>query len=121
MGLLPAMLSGSSYGREMSGGGLKARAGEDSQFVGAISVAAFEEVDRFKERVAAAVDEIRACKKAPDGGEIYSPGELEYLKRREYLAEGVLLNPATLNDLVGAAAALGVEAEAHGLAPAYRG
>lgn len=119
MGLLPAMLSGSSYGREMSGGGLKARAGEDSQFVGAISVAAFEEVDRFKERVAAAVDEIRACKKAPDGGEMYSPGELEYLKRREYLAEGVLLNPATLNDLVGAAAASGIEAEAHGLAPSY--
>lgn len=119
MGLLPAMLSGSTYGREMSGGGMKARAGEDSQFVGAISVEAFEDVERFKERVAAAVDEIRACKPAPDGGAVYSPGELEYRKRREYLAEGVLLNRATLNDLAATAVVLGIAPEEHGLAAEY--
>jgi LDH2 family malate/lactate/ureidoglycolate dehydrogenase len=119
MGLLPALLSGASYGREMIAGGKSALAGEDSQFVGAIAVDAFEEVDRFKERVAMAVDEIRACKPAPGSGRVYSPGELEWIKRQEYTSEGIALNRVTLNDLVESAVGLGVNAASYGLDAHY--
>ena len=52
-------------------------------------VSAFEDVDRFKERVDAAIRQVHAAKRAPGVDRLYVPGEKEYLTRNAYEREGI--------------------------------
>jgi LDH2 family malate/lactate/ureidoglycolate dehydrogenase len=111
MGVLSSMLSGAAYGTELGDMARGPTPGLDGHFVAAIDVAAFEEVDRFKERVDAAIRQIHAARRAPGVERLYAPGEPEARRRAQYAREGIPLNDVTLADLRAAAATLGVEAE----------
>jgi LDH2 family malate/lactate/ureidoglycolate dehydrogenase len=109
MGLLSSMLSGAAYGTELGDMERGPEAGCDGHFCAAIRVSAFEDVERFKARVDAAIREIHACRKAPGVERVYVPGEIEALRREEYSQRGIPLNPVELADLARTAAALGVD------------
>jgi LDH2 family malate/lactate/ureidoglycolate dehydrogenase len=110
MGILSSMLSGAAYGLELGNMVDGARAGMDGHFVAAIKIAAFEDVDLFKARVDAAIDEIHKVRKATGFERTYAPGEVEQLREQEYLQQGIPLNAVTLNDLRRVAAQYGVDA-----------
>jgi LDH2 family malate/lactate/ureidoglycolate dehydrogenase len=76
--------------------------------VAAIKIAAFEEPERFKARVDKAIAELHAVRKAEGFDRTYAPGELEQLREREYLAQGIPLNAVTLADLRQVAERLGL-------------
>jgi LDH2 family malate/lactate/ureidoglycolate dehydrogenase len=99
MGILSAMLSGAAYGLELGNMVDGPRAGQDGHFVAAIKIAAFEEVDRFKERVDKAIRQLHEVRKAPSFDRTYAPGELEQLREQEYLQDGIPLNDVTLAEL----------------------
>ncbi|MBV7332713.1 Ldh family oxidoreductase [Chloroflexi bacterium TSY] len=111
MGILSSMLSGAAYGLELGNMVDGPTPGLDGHFVAAIKVDAFEDVDRFKERVDRAIQQIHACRLAVGHTQIYTPGEIEALRRAEYVRDGIPLNHVTLTDLEQAVHALGVEAE----------
>ena len=75
---LPPRCSGAAYGTELGSMEDGPRPGQDGHFLLAISVAAFEDVARFKARVDGAVRQLRGARKAPDTERIYAPGELEF-------------------------------------------
>jgi LDH2 family malate/lactate/ureidoglycolate dehydrogenase len=107
-GILAAMLSGASYGTELGNMEDGPRPGEDGHFVAALRVAAFEDVDRFKARVDAAIRQIHAAPLALGFDRTYAPGEKEFLTEAQYLRDGIPLNRVTLADLRRVAADRGV-------------
>ena len=109
MGILSSMLSGANYGTELGNMEDGPKPGQDGHFVAAIRIGAFEEVDRFKSRVDAAIKQIHECRLAPGCDRIYAPGEKEFRVREAYLRDGIPLNSVTLEDLCRAANALGIE------------
>jgi LDH2 family malate/lactate/ureidoglycolate dehydrogenase len=110
MGIISSMLSGAGYGLESGNMVDGAKAGMDGHFVAAIKIAAFEEPDRFKERVDKAIREIHDVRKAPGFDRTYAPGELEQLRERDYRHNGIPLNEVTLADLQRTADQLNVPA-----------
>ncbi|MCB0189508.1 MAG: Ldh family oxidoreductase, partial [Caldilineaceae bacterium] len=108
MGILSSMLSGAAYGLELGNMDDGPKAGLDGHFVAAIKVAAFVDVNEFKERVDKAIREIHDCKAAAGVPRIYAPGEIEVERRIDYETHGIPLNAVTLADVGKAAAALGV-------------
>ena len=109
MGVLSSMLSGASYGTEL--GSIKEGPipGEDGHFVAAIHIASFEDVERFKSRVDAAIQQIHDCRLAPGFDRVYAPGELEAIRRVEYREKGIPLNRVTLADMRKTAEQLSID------------
>lgn len=112
MGVLSSMLSGAAYGTELGDLNCGPDAGRDGHFVAAINVGAFEKIDKFKNRVDAAVRETHQTKKAPGVERTYVPGEIESEKRERYLRLGIPLNEVGLRELRETAAKLGVDTSA---------
>jgi LDH2 family malate/lactate/ureidoglycolate dehydrogenase len=111
MGILSSMLSGAAYGTEVGNMEDGPKPGQDGHFVAVSRVSAVEEIDRFKERVDKAIQEIHACRPADGADRIYAPGEIEALRREDYLAHGIPLNDVTLADLRRAGEDIGVPAD----------
>ena len=109
MGVLSSMLSGASYGTELGSIEDGPTPGEDGHFVAAIHIASFENIERFKSRVDAAIQQIHDCRLAPGFDRVYAPGELEAIRRAEYHAQGIPLNRVTLADLRKTAERLGID------------
>jgi LDH2 family malate/lactate/ureidoglycolate dehydrogenase len=109
MGILSSMLSGAAYGTELGSIVDGPRAGEDGHFFAAIRVSAFEDVDRFKARVDAAIRQIHESRRVPGVERIYAPGDLEFETEARYRAEGIPLNDLTIRDIKAVAERLGVE------------
>jgi LDH2 family malate/lactate/ureidoglycolate dehydrogenase len=109
MGVLSSMLSGASFGTELGSMEDGPRPGQDGHFVAAIRIEAFEDVDRFRQRVDQAIRQLRACPLAPDCDRIYAPGEKEHLTRREYSTTGIPLTAAILAELRRVAGEMGIE------------
>ena len=65
----------------------------------AIDIAAFMDVERFKERLQALVSEMRELPLAPGFDRVTLPGEIEAERAQERRANGVPLDPAVLADL----------------------
>lgn len=114
MGVLSSMLSGAAYGTELGNMEEGPKAGEDGHFMAAIKISAFEEVNRFKERIDAAIDEIHQCRLAEGFDRTYAPGEKEFLNREVYEREGIPLNGETLADIAAAAKETGVDVSEYG-------
>jgi LDH2 family malate/lactate/ureidoglycolate dehydrogenase len=114
MGVFSSMLSGAAYGTELGNMEDGPRAGQDGHFMMAINVAAFEEVERFKERIDAAIAQIHQCGRAPGVERLYVLGELEFLRRQEYGREGIPLNEVTLRDIGAVARELRVDVGPYG-------
>ena len=109
MGVLSSMLSGAAFGSELGSMETGPAAGMDGHFMLAIRVGAFEAVDRFKERVDAAMRQLKGARRAPGVDRIYAPGELELETEARSAREGIPLNVVTLGDLRAASAQRGVE------------
>lgn len=62
-------------------------------------IAAFMDVAGFKRRLDHAIDDIKACRKRPGVSEILVPGERSQLNARQNLADGILIDEATRNEL----------------------
>jgi LDH2 family malate/lactate/ureidoglycolate dehydrogenase len=99
MGIFSSMLSGAAYGTELGDMERGPTPGQDGHFFMAIRVGAFEEVERFKARVDAAIEQIHACRLAPGAPGAFAPGEVEALAAERNRREGVPLNAVTLADL----------------------
>ena len=110
MGILSSMLSGASYGTELGNIEDGPTPGEDGHFVAAIHIASFENIERFKSRVDAAIQQLHDCQLAPGFDQVYAPGELEAIRRVEYREKGIPLNRVTLADVRETAERLGIDA-----------
>ncbi len=114
MGVFSSMLSGAAYGTELGNMEDGPIAGTDGHFLMAINVAAFEEVDRFKERIDAAIAQVHASRRAPGVERLYVAGEVEFMRRNQYEHAGIPLNAATLADIAATARALGEDTSPFG-------
>ena len=111
MGILSSFLSGASYGTELGSIEDGPTPGADGHFVAAIHIASFEDIERFKSRVDAAIQQIHDCQLAPGFDRVYAPGELEAIRRAEYRAKGIPLNHVTLADVRDTAERLDIDVE----------
>ncbi|MDE2814561.1 MAG: Ldh family oxidoreductase, partial [Gemmatimonadota bacterium] len=109
MGILSSMLSGACYGTELGSIEEGPIPGEDGHFVAAIHIPSFEDVERFKSRVDAAIQQIHDCQLAPGFDRVYAPGELEAIRRVEYREKGIPLSHVTLSDVRETAERLGID------------
>ena len=109
MGILSSMLSGASYGTELGSIEDGPTPGADGHFVAAIHIPSFENIERFKSRVDAAIQQIHDCRLAPGFDRVYAPGELETIRRAEYRAQGIPLNRVTLTDVRKTAEQLSID------------
>ena len=110
MGILSSVLSGAAYGTESGNMVDGAVAGVDGQFLMAINISAFEEVEHFKTRVDRAIRQIRDSKKADGVDRIYSPGELEFISEQRFRQSGIPLNQLTRIGLQNCAEQFGLDA-----------
>jgi LDH2 family malate/lactate/ureidoglycolate dehydrogenase len=113
MGIFASMLSGAAYGTELGSMEDGPRPGQDGHFVMAVKVGAFEDVDRFKARVDAAIRQLHAARRAPGVARIYAPGELEFETESTYRRDGIPLNAVTLHDVACAAQQVGLDPGAY--------
>ncbi len=107
-GILSSLLSGAGYGLEVGNMKDGAVAGADGQFFMALDVAAFVDVETFKDRVDGIVRQAHASRRAPGVERLYVPGEIERELEAARLADGIPLNDATLADVAAAARRFGV-------------
>jgi LDH2 family malate/lactate/ureidoglycolate dehydrogenase len=110
MGILSSMLSGAAYGTELGDIVNGPAPGQDGHFVLALRVSAFTDVNNFKTRVDAAINQIHASHLAPGFERTYAPGEVEHLNRANYRREGIPLNAVTVTDVAKVAEQFGLDA-----------
>ena len=77
----------------------------------AIDVTRFGSADSFKQRMDALIAELRSAPLADGAEQIYAPGELEYLRERDRLDQGVPLELERLEGLQALAGELGIAFE----------
>ena len=109
MGVLSALLSGAAYGTELGDFVDGAKPGRDGQFVIAISIGAFEDADRFKERMDGLIRQIHESRPAPGFDRVALPGERAAELETAYRRDGVPLTEGTRRALADVATRLGVE------------
>jgi LDH2 family malate/lactate/ureidoglycolate dehydrogenase len=102
--VLCAVLSGGRYGEGQAerGGG---------QLVQAIDIEHFQPLAEFKARMDRMVDYLKSSRVRPGAPGIFVPGEVEYLRRREYTRSGIPLDQPTLEALRTAAGEAGLPYE----------
>jgi LDH2 family malate/lactate/ureidoglycolate dehydrogenase len=76
----------------------------------ALDVAAFTDLDAFRDEVDRAIRAVRRSRRQRGVERVYLPGEIESNSRRERLARGIPLHPGHADALARAAAELGAEA-----------
>ena len=109
MGVLSSLLSGASYGTELGNMLDGPKAGKDGHFLMAIHVAAFEQVDRFKQRMDGIIRQIRESKRSDASQAIYAPGGLEAETEANHRRKGIPLNSITVDGLLASARDHGVD------------
>jgi LDH2 family malate/lactate/ureidoglycolate dehydrogenase len=110
VGMLSSLLSGAAYGTESGNMIDGAKVGTDGHFFVAIDIAAFEDVDRFRDRVDSIVAQIHGSRRAPGVDRLLVPGELEAEFATAYARDGILLAGASIDGIAAEAARLGVDA-----------
>jgi L-2-hydroxycarboxylate dehydrogenase (NAD+) len=108
MGVLSSFLSGAAHGTELGDMVRGPHPGTDGQFVMAIDVSAFEDLNSFRGRVDNLVRQIRHCATAPGVTRCYAPGEMEHENEQQYRRNGIPLNAETLAGLEAWERALGL-------------
>jgi len=109
IGMIATLLSGAAYGTELGNMVKGPRPGLDGHFFAAIDIAAFQEVESFKTRVDAVIDEVHQSRPRAGGSRLYVPGEIEADLEFAYARDGIPLARRTVDDIVAAADALGVD------------
>ena len=110
VGMIASLLSGAAYGTESGNMIEGARVGTDGHFFAAIDIAAFEDPDRFRERVDGVIAQVHGSRRAPGTDRLLVPGELEAEFEAAYARDGILLAGTTVDEIAEQAAKLGVDA-----------
>ncbi|MBJ3775805.1 Ldh family oxidoreductase [Acuticoccus mangrovi] len=110
IGMLASFLADTGYGTETGNMVDGPTPGSDGQFFAAIDIDAFVPLDTFRRRVDAAIDEVHGSRRRAGVDRLLVPGEVENDIAADYDAAGILLAADTINDVVGAAETLGVDA-----------
>lgn len=109
IGLLAGTLNGAAFGRDVVNFTKEtATPTNTGQFVAAISVAAFADVDRFKETVDAIFADFRASDHYPDGDPVRIPGENRGAICRDREENGIPLHPNLVKALSEIASELNI-------------
>ncbi len=114
MGILSSMLSGAAYGTELGTMVDGPIAGQDGQFVMALNVASFVDVDEFKSRVDAAIRQVHESRRAPGVERVWVAGEREFETRVINSERGIPLNDVTLRDIRLSAEEQGIDTSPYG-------
>ncbi|MHB8991971.1 MAG: Ldh family oxidoreductase, partial [Chloroflexota bacterium] len=109
IGLLSGVLNGAAFGKEMGTypGRNNSLRNTGGSFA-ALDVSLFMTPTEFKERVDAAIAEMRSSELARGVQRIYMPGEIELTKRTDHLQHGIPISPKVWQSLDGIARELGV-------------
>jgi LDH2 family malate/lactate/ureidoglycolate dehydrogenase len=92
--VLAAVLTGAQYARHVEPQAPSRPRGL-GHFFQAINISAFMPVSEFKDRVDDLVQQLKSSKVAPGFERVWLPGEMEFLRRKEYSEEGIPL-PSTV-------------------------
>jgi len=110
-GILSTLLSGGAYGSQLGDLASGAKPGRDGQFVLALNIAFFEDLDKFKSRVDEIVDEIHHSRPADSVSHLFVPGEQAHERELRYRREGIPVSDSTWRSLLDAAKRVGIETE----------
>jgi len=109
-GLLAGTLNGAAMGKDVIDFNHDdASATNTGQAIVAIDVAAFGDLQAFKNRVDVLVDDFRQSRRMPNVDRIWLPGEQSHAKRVEYNRDGIPISAPLLRGLDQLADDLGVE------------
>ncbi len=100
--ILSGILTGLGFGHDPSG------RHNDGCFMAAFDVGAFRDADEFKEEVTQFAQYLKSTPPAAGFDEVFYPGELEYKREQQLLAEGIFVEDATWNSLKELAAEFGL-------------
>ena len=91
--ILSGILTGLGFGHDPSG------RHNDGCFMAAFNVDAFRPIDRFKQEVTEFAQYLKSTPTAAGFSEVFYPGELEHLKERQLLQDGIAVEDATWDAL----------------------
>jgi LDH2 family malate/lactate/ureidoglycolate dehydrogenase len=97
--LLTGVLADSNYGPRVKGIDQGIDPSRTAHSFMAIDLAAFTDAAAFKARMDAYIDEIKSSAKARGSEVIYVPGELEYLREKERIEQGIPLQAKVAEEL----------------------
>ncbi|MCS0505035.1 Ldh family oxidoreductase [Ancylobacter mangrovi] len=100
MDMLSGVLSGSGFGKAVSGPYQFERPGRTGHFMIAFDIAAFQPLVEFGARMEALIAELKQVPLAKGFDEIVYPGEIEARNDTRHRAEGLMLPADTVADLV---------------------
>jgi LDH2 family malate/lactate/ureidoglycolate dehydrogenase len=109
MGVFATLLSNTSWGRELGSIGAGAHPGEDGHFFMAFNIAAFEDVERFKQRMDGIIRELRASRRVAGVDRIYLPGEGSAEREQQHRSDGLPIAPETVAALTSVAERVGAD------------
>ncbi len=110
IGLLAGSLNGAAFGEDVVDFNADFKTVTNTgQFIFAINIAAFGDVEAFKRRVDAAIRAIKASPTLPGFDEVLLPGEQSRRKRQDYEANGIPMPDALYDALAKLADDLSVE------------
>jgi LDH2 family malate/lactate/ureidoglycolate dehydrogenase len=108
--ILSGLLTGGRFGSELRNLYDDLDKGQgNGHFVIAIDIKAFVPVASFKERMDAFIDTMKASELAPGFEEVLMPGEIEFRKEAKQRAEGIVLEPKVVDEVLAVARELGVD------------
>ena len=109
-GLLAGTLNGAAMGKDVIDFNHDdASATNTGKAIVAIDVAAFGDLQAFKDRIDVLVDDLRQSRRMPHVERIWLPGEQSHARRLEYHRDGIPISAALLRGLDQLADDLGVE------------
>ena len=91
--ILSGILTGLGFGHDPSG------RHNDGCFMAAFDVGAFRDAEEFKAEVTEFAHYLKSSPPASGFDEVFYPGELEYKREQQLLAEGIFVEDATWNSL----------------------
>ncbi len=107
--VLSAILSGAAISNDYDNSRQEAGHPEGvGYFFAALDIQRFQDVDKFKTDVDGMIDQLKSSRKKEGVDEIYMPGELEYICKRNSLQNGIALGLGTYNELVETGVKLGL-------------
>ena len=112
IGLLSTLLSGAAYGTELGNMVDGPQAGRDGHFFAALNIAAFEDLDRFKARVDAMIDEVHGSRRRAWRRAHFRARRDRGGFQADYERDGILLTGTTVDDIAAVARRLDVDATA---------